>query len=357
VLSVRKNKRNNKKDKKEKNKKLNEKEIKKFVKNLPEYLRKYPSLRYEISLIMTETFPTRDEFNQLLKELKESRVAAEKRFEEHNRRFEAILTELREFKEYAEKRFEAILTELREFKEYAEKRFEEHNKRFEAILTELREFKEYTEKRFEEHNRRFEAILTELREFKEYTEKRFEEHNRRFEAILMELREFKEYAEKRFEEHDRKFEEIVSEMKEMRMEMKQMKLELRELRIGLSSLGGRMGKGLEEVIRQVIEDYSGIGPLKAEKISIYDKDGFVFGRPQNIEFDAYVTDGKKFVVEVKNYTEKDDVNLFHRKCEFLKKELNIEDIEMVIMTPVIEKSALSLCKELGITVHAFSVID
>jgi len=41
----------------------------------------------------------------------------------------------------------------------------------------------------------------------------------------------------------------------------------------------------------------------------------------------------------------------------LKKELNIEDIEMVIMTPVIEKSALSLCKELGITVHAFSVID
>ena len=261
---MRKNKRNNKKDKKEKNKKLNEKEIKKFVKNLPEYLRKYPSLRYEISLIMTETFPTRDEFNQLLKELKESRVAAEKRFEEHNRRFEAILTE---------------------------------------------------------------------------------------------LREFKEYAEKRFEEHDRKFEEIVSEMKEMRMEMKQMKLELRELRIGLSSLGGRMGKGLEEVIRQVIEDYSGIGPLKAEKISIYDKDGFVFGRPQNIEFDAYVTDGKKFVVEVKNYTEKDDVNLFHRKCEFLKKELNIEDIEMVIMTPVIEKSALSLCKELGITVHAFSVID
>ena len=336
---MRKNKRNNKKDKREKNKKLNEKEIKKFVKNLPEYLRKYPSLRYEISLIMTETFPTRDEFNQLLKELKESRVAAEKRFEEHNRRFEAILTE------------------LREFKEYAEKRFEEHNKRFEAILTELREFKEYTEKRFEEHNRRFEAILMELREFKEYTEKRFEEHNRRFEAILMELREFKEYAEKRFEEHDRKFEEIVSEMKEMRMEMKQMKLELRELRIGLSSLGGRMGKGLEEVIRQVIEDYSGIGPLKAEKISIYDKDGFVFGRPQNIEFDAYVTDGKKFVVEVKNYTEKDDVNLFHRKCEFLKKELNIEDIEMVIMTPVIEKSALSLCKELGITVHAFSVID
>ena len=304
---MRKNKRNNKKDKREKNKKLNEKEIKKFVKNLPEYLRKYPSLRYEISLIMTETFPTRDEFNQLLKELKESRVAAEKRFEEHNRRFEAILTELREFKEYAEKRFEAILTELREFKEYTEKRFEEHNKRFEAILTELREFKEY--------------------------------------------------AEKRFEEHDRKFEEIVSEMKEMRMEMKQMKLELRELRIGLSSLGGRMGKGLEEVIRQVIEDYSGIGPLKAEKISIYDKDGFVFGRPQNIEFDAYVTDGKKFVVEVKNYTEKDDVNLFHRKCEFLKKELNIEDIEMVIMTPVIEKSALSLCKELGITVHAFSVID
>jgi hypothetical protein len=124
----------------------------------------------------------------------------------------------------------------------------------------------------------------------------------------------------------------------------------------MGSLGARTGKALEDVIRQIIEDYSGIEKLRAERLALEDIEGEVFGiKGAVVEFDAYVTDGKRFLVEVKSYTDEDDVLSFHRKTVFAERKLG--RVEKVIITPAIDKSALKRCKELGIRVRAFSIID
>ncbi len=81
-----------------------------------------------------------------------------------------------------------------------DKRFEEINKRFEAIERKLLEH----DKRFEEINKRFEAIERKLLEH----DKRFEEINKRFEAI-----------EKKLLEHDKKFDELNRRVSRIELEL------------------------------------------------------------------------------------------------------------------------------------------
>ena len=181
----------------------------------------------------------------------------------------------------------------------------------------------------------FNALLQELREMRKESDKRFEQMDKRFQEMRSDF-------EKRFEQVDKRFDHVD--------------LRLNEFSIAFGSLGARTGKALEDVIRQVIEQYSGIEKLKAERLVIKDTEGELYGtKGADVEFDAYVSNGKKFLVEVKSYTDQGDVLNFNRKALFAERKLG--KVEKVIITPAIEKSALRKSKELGIEVHAFTIVD
>ncbi|MEW6045348.1 MAG: DUF3782 domain-containing protein, partial [Bacillota bacterium] len=123
---------------------------------------------------------------------------------------------------------------------------------------------------------------------------------------------------------------------------------LRELRIGLGSLGHRSGRGLEEAVRATVEEFSGVGPLQAERLVLKDAAGEVFGIPgQAIEFDAFVHDGRRFLVEVKGFAEPEDVLKFFRKLQFAQRQLD-EPFERLMIAPFAQKRAVQLAQELGI---------
>lgn len=66
---------------------------------LPRVLRDHPEVRHEVWGIMLEAFPSRQEFAQILAELRAFREDTNRRFEElredMTRRFEAAIAELR----------------------------------------------------------------------------------------------------------------------------------------------------------------------------------------------------------------------------------------------------------------------
>lgn len=185
-------------------------------------------------------------------------------------------------------------------------------------------------------------ILEEIRDLREDFSKRFEAIDRRFEAM-----------DRRFEalhqEMDRRFEALQRDM-DRRFELQARTL--RQLQVGLGSLGRRFGLGFEQAVRAIVEEFAGLGPLAAERLVLRDEAGEVFGvRGQTVEFDAFIHDSRRFLVEVKGFAEPEDVLNFFRKVEFARKALQVP-FEPVLVAPFAHPRAVQLARELGIEMLA-----
>jgi hypothetical protein len=310
---------------------------------LPKMLREDSMFRSQVIGVLSEVLVTKGEVTQILDELRAMRAESERRFEAVAARFEAMLDEMRTMRADFERRFEAV-----------DARFEAVDARFEAMLDEMRTMRADFERRFEAVDARFEAVaarfeamLDEMRTMRADFERRFEAVAARFEAVaarfeamLDEMRTMRADFERRFEAVDRRFDAVENR--------------LAGVEIGLGSLGLRMGRGLEDIIRQVIENYSGVGALKAERLTLVDEAGECLHPGATVEFDALVTNGRKFLVEVKNFAKPGDVSAFYRKARFAETKLE-ETFEKILIAPAATRSAVELAKQLGIICHTFSV--
>ncbi|MEM3671265.1 MAG: DUF3782 domain-containing protein [Thermoprotei archaeon] len=167
-------------------------------------------------------------------------------------------------------------------------------------------------------------------------DKRFEAMNERFEAVD---RRF-EAINQRFEAMDKRFEAMIGE--------------LRSLRIEVSALGGRLGFGFEDLVRQTIRSFSDADIKSVERIELYDDLGEVFGRPAKIEFDAYASNGDKFLVEVKSSAKVEDVLLFARKAAWAERKIG--RAKLVLVTAYIDSDAYKECSRLGIRCVARNIV-
>jgi hypothetical protein len=194
---------------------------------------------------------------------------------------------------------------------------------FRALLEEMRAMREDTNRRFEElrqdMNRRFEAV-----------DRRFEAIDRRFEAI-----------DRRFEAVDRRFEAVIGELRDHSRQ-------LRDLNIHLSALGGRVGYGLEDMVKAVVEEFAGHTFPVAERLLLRDETGEVFGvAGAEVEFDLYVHNGEAYLVEVKSHLKPSDVLSFHQKVQFARQKLGREVIPFILALSMDTKAEESM-RRLGI---------
>jgi hypothetical protein len=328
---------------------------------LPKLLQEDPRFGAEVVGVLQQVLSPRSEFVRVLEEIRALREdfgrrfeAIERtlqlhteRFEAMDRRFEAIERTLQlhtERFEAMDRRFEAIERTLQLHTE----RFEAMYRRFEAIERTLQlhtERFEAIDRRFEAMDRRFEAVDRRFEALQREMDRRFEAVDRRFEALQREM-------DRRFEAVDRRFEALQREM-DRRFELQARILQvhgraLRRLEVGLGSLGRRFGKGFEEAVRTTIEEFAGVGPLRAERLVIRDVAGELYGVPnQEVEFDAFVHDGRRFLVEVKGFAEPEDVLNFVRKVEFARRHLP-EPFEAVLLAPYATRQAVALARKLGV---------
>ena len=256
--------------------------IEQLRRNLPRLLREHPEVRHELWGIMLEAFPSRQEFMELLQEMRAFR-------EDTNQRFQ----------------------ELRE----------DTNQRF-------RELREDMDRRFEAVDRRFEAV-----------DRRFEAVDRRFEAV------------------DRRFEAIIEELRRHGQQISDMQQEFREMRVGLSSLGIRVGYGLEEAIRGVVEEFAGESFPFAERLVLRDENGEVYGVVgADVEFDLYARNSRAYLVEVKSHLKAGDVLIFEKKVKFAERKLDQQVVPLVIALSM-EPRAEQQMRELGIKYRVRAVMS
>lgn len=172
--------------------------------------------------------------------------------------------------------------------------------------------------------------------------------------VLEEIRALREDMERRFEAMDERFRALQEDM-DRRFQLQAEILDrhgrdLRYLRVGFGSLGRRFGLGFEEAVRGLVEEFAGIGPLRAERLVLRDEAGEVFGVPgQVIEFDAFVHDGDRFLVEVKAFAQREDVLLFRRKVEFAAQRLG-QTFRAVMVAPFAHRRAVETARELGVQI-------
>jgi len=187
----------------------------------------------------------------------------------------------------------------------------------------------------------FRALLDEMRSMREDTNRRFEElrqdMNRRFEAVD---RRF-EAVDRRFEAVDRRFEAVIEELRNHSRQ-------LRDVNIHLSALGGRVGYGLEDMVKAVVEEIAGHTFPVAERLLLRDETGEVFGvAGAEVEFDLYVHNGEAYLVEVKSHLKPSDVLSFHQKVQFARQKLGREVIPFILALSMDTKAEESM-RRLGI---------
>jgi hypothetical protein len=271
---------------------------------LPRLLREHPEVRHELWGMMLEAFPSRQEFMAFLEELRALR-------EESNRRFEGLQVEIAQRFEAMDQRFEMLLGQM--------------NQRFEAV-----------DRRFEAMDRRFEMLLQEMHQRFEAVDRRFEAVDQRFEMLLQEMHQ-------RFEAVDRRFEGVITE--------------LREQRLHLSALGARVGRGLEFIVKGIVEEFAGESFPLADRLVLVDTEGEVFGVPgAEVEFDLYAHNGRAYLVEVKSHLKTDDVLKFQRKAMFAEAKLG-RPLKRLIIALSMDSKAEALMRRLDIEYQVRATLE
>jgi len=79
-----------------------------------------------------------------------------------------------------------------------------------------------------------------------------------------------------------------------------------------------------------------------------DSEGFVFGRPDQVEIDVVIQDEERTLIEIKSSTSRQEVHVFARKVAFYEKEEGVKVKRMIIISPMLGPRAKELADELGI---------
>jgi hypothetical protein len=170
-----------------------------------------------------------------------------------------------------------------------------------------------------------------------------------FTVLLEELRAFRE-------EVDRRFEAMVAELKEIKLAVSDMKLaqvlmqrEMRDLRLEVSALSGRLGHGLEYLVKGVIEEFSGQPVSRVEPLTLIDEAGELYGVPgAQVEFDLFASNGTAYLVEVKSHLKASDVLGFHRKVTYARERLG-RPLQGLVIAASMTADAEELLRRFGVT--------
>ncbi len=318
---------------------LSENEIKEIIlRELPKLIKKDTLTRQFIIQLVQERFAekkrTEDRFEALLKEIKVLREESEKRWQESLKRFDQMTAEWNKKWEENQKRLERMEMEWN-------KKWEENQKRLERMEMEWNKKWEENQKRLEqrdaEWNKKWEENQKRLEQRDAEWNKKWEENQKRLERMEMEWN-------KKWEENQKVINQILEEIKLLH----------RRHDISIGALGARWGLRAEGSFRSAMKGILEESfPLKVERYMAKDEEGYVFGRPDQVELDLIVKDGEVMVAEIKSSISKGDVATFIRKVEFFTRREGRPVRRKLLISPMIEGTAKEFAESSGIEVYGY----
>ena len=187
---------------------------------------------------------------------------------------------------------------------------------------------------------RFEKLLREINQQRLESEKKWEEQNKRWEENNKRWEE----NNKRWEENNKRIDAILEEIKLLH----------RKHDTTIGALGARWGLRAESSFRDAIKGILEESfPVKVQRYKAKDKEGIVFGKPDQVELDLIVKDGEVIVAEIKSSISKGDVATFLRKIDFYEKRENISVKRKIMISPMFDYGAREFALSFGIEVYGY----
>ncbi|MDM8560964.1 hypothetical protein [Candidatus Parabeggiatoa sp. HSG14] len=285
---------------------------------LPQLLRHNPEIATTIEGILAHQFPRRDEFTQLLNEIKLLR-------EDTNRRFEQI-----------EQRIEQVEQRI----EQVEQRIEQVEQRIEQV-----------EQRIEQVEQRIELLQEEVNQLRNDMNKRFEllqaEMNKRFELLQVEMN-------KRFEEEKRERLDMKRDLTQVKSMVKRMDEKITQfdawLKVVTGNVGDKKGKDTEQLFALGLGYGLKRTDIKPETIQLRqifrDEEGIVFPKKgKSIEVDILAENGNFSVFEVKTTAIETDVVTFARKVQLIQHQMPDKQVSGIFISPEASEEVKQCCAE------------
>lgn len=181
----------------------------------------------------------------------------------------------------------------------------------------------------------------------------------KFDRILAELQRDREEQARKWDEQARKWDEQARKWDEQNRKWDEQLAEIRRLDKRFDStigaLGSRWGIASEASFRNalagILTESFGVEVLN---LTLYDHDGEVFGRPDQVELDLIIKNGLAIACEIKSSIDKAGMYSFGRKVDLYAKREQRPISRKIVISPMVDRRALPVAEALGIEVYSYA---
>ena len=128
--------------------------------------------------------------------------------------------------------------------------------------------------------------------------------------------------------------------------------DIKALQASIGALGARWGIVAEDVFRKGLVDLLAETGWKVDREFLFDREGYVYGYPSDIEIDVVVKDGKVIIVELTASLKRGELVPLAKKRELYEKLKGVKVTEIVVVTPFIDdrdpERLITIAKSMGI---------
>ncbi|SNB52559.1 PD-(D/E)XK nuclease family protein [Thermoflexus hugenholtzii] len=244
--------------------------------------------------------------------------------------------------------WEEVLSELRGFRQEAEKQRETDRQMLTGLTQAVQQLIETSRAnsdairvlvaRSEEHSRRLEEHSQIIRQLME----RVEEHSRRLEEHSQVIRQLMEKVER----HAQVIERLLAAVDRHSQE-------IRRLGATIGAIGARWGLHSEAAFRDGMAALLQEAGWQVDRFLAMDPEGYVFGRPDQVEIDVVIRDGKAILIEIRSSVSRGDVAAFQRKTEFYARRTGLPVARRILISPMVDPRARDLARQMGMEIYTY----
>ncbi len=311
-----------------------------LVSELPKWLQEHPELRYTLEGVLAETFVRRDEWQNLMKALEklaEGQQELQRTLQEVLRQQAEHSQALRALQEQQAEHSRTLQEHTRILQEHTQI-LQEHTQALRALQEQQAEHSRILQEQtrvLQEHTQALRALQEQQAEHS----RMLQEHAR----AIQELAEAVIGMQNQLVRHS----EAIRSLQEEQAKHSEL---LRRLDSKIGALGRRWGLLSEAAFREGMYELLTPYGFRVERFWARDEEGFVFGRPEQIEVDLLVRNETTIAAEIRSSVSKADVWVFLRKVEFLERLLNRKIDRRVIISPFVDDDALEFAQQTGVEV-------
>jgi hypothetical protein len=230
-----------------------------------------------------------------------------------------------------DEKFDRVLNELQRDREEQARKWDEQNRKFDAFQAEQAH-------KWDEQNRKFDAFQAEQAH-------KWDEQNRKFDAFQA------EQAHK-WEENTQRLDRIEAQNSATLEEIQKAN---RRYESAIGAIGSRWGLYSEASFRNGLQAILGQSfGVEVLNLTLYDQEGEVFGRPEQVELDIIIKNGLTIVCELKSSIDKAGMYIFGRKADFYAKNQNRVVNRKIVISPMVDERAIPVAKSLGIEIYSYA---